>query len=90
MAATGLDTLAPQSEANLNERVKGLISSQPVMLFMKGSPDAPRCGFSARVVKILRGHKASFGTFDILSDEAVRQGVKVSHIRFLQQDGLGL
>lgn len=41
-----------------------------------GSPDEPRCGFSRKVVEALRGVDQPFGSFDILSDEAVRQGLK--------------
>jgi len=44
----------------------------------QGSPDAPRCGFSARVVSTLRGMDVPFGYFDILEDQAVREGMKVS------------
>ncbi len=45
---------------------------------MKGSAEAPRCGFSGRVVDALKAAGCSnFGTFDILSDEDVRQGLKV-------------
>ncbi|KAJ9565874.1 hypothetical protein OSB04_001840 [Centaurea solstitialis] len=61
----------------LTSRLEGLISSAPVMLFMKGTPDEPRCGFSRKVVEILREEKVDFKTFDILSDEEVRQGLKV-------------
>lgn len=61
----------------LQDRLKKLITSSPVMLFMKGTPDAPRCGFSSKVVDALRGDSVSFGSFDILTDEEVRQGLKV-------------
>lgn len=61
----------------LEDRLKKLIGSSPVMLFMKGTPDAPRCGFSSRVVDALRQEGISFGSFDILTDEEVRQGLKV-------------
>jgi glutaredoxin-related protein len=44
------------------------------VLFMKGSPDAPRCGFSRQTVAILREHGVAFAHFDILGDERVRQG----------------
>lgn len=46
-----------------------------VMLFMKGSPDAPRCGFSRKIVNILKDQGVNFSSFDILSDESVRQGI---------------
>ena len=67
----------PQTSAAAVERVKRLISSQPVMLLMKGTPDVPRCGFSSRVVKALQKSGTPFGHFDILSDETVRQTAKV-------------
>jgi len=70
---------AAHSESNdLNARLAALVHSSPVMLFMKGSPDAPKCGFSRRVVEALRGPAAcaSFGHFDILSDDTVREGLK--------------
>lgn len=56
------------------------MKSQPVMLFMKGSPQSPRCGFSSRVVKILKQHGMQFGHFDILSDQAIRQAAKVRYL----------
>jgi len=46
-----------------------------VMLFMKGSPDAPRCGFSRKIVKLLQDQGVKYSTFDILSDEIVRSGI---------------
>ncbi|XP_057512174.1 LOW QUALITY PROTEIN: monothiol glutaredoxin-S17-like [Actinidia eriantha] len=60
----------------LEDRLKKLITSSPVMLFMKGTPDAPKCGFSSKVVDALRNDDVSFGSFDILSDDDVRQGLK--------------
>ena len=48
-----------------------------VMFAGQGSPDAPRCGFSALVVSTLRGMAVPFGHFDILEDQAVREGMKV-------------
>jgi len=64
------------AKVTLEDRLKALISSAPVMLFMKGTPDAPRCGFSSKVVNALKKEGISFGSFDILSDEEVRQGLK--------------
>lgn len=64
-------------EETLQDRLKKLIASSPVMLFMKGTPDTPKCGFSSKVVNALREEGVSFGSFDILTDEEVRQGLKV-------------
>ncbi|XP_021726441.1 monothiol glutaredoxin-S17-like [Chenopodium quinoa] len=60
----------------LDDRLTKLVSSSPVMLFMKGTPDAPKCGFSSKVVNALTDEGVTFGSFDILSDDAVRQGLK--------------
>jgi len=46
------------------------------MLFMKGNPDAPQCGFSRQTVALLRGEGVQFGWFDIFSDQSVREGLK--------------
>ena len=67
---------APAAAASLEERLKALINRAPVMLFMKGTPDAPQCGFSARMVALLRSVNATFDSFNILADEEVRQGLK--------------
>lgn len=60
----------------LDERLKKLTAAAPVMLFMKGSPSSPQCGFSRQMVAILREHQVRFGFFDILKDDSVRQGLK--------------
>jgi len=63
-------------EEALNKRLKQLINSSQVMLFMKGSPSSPRCGFSRQAIELLTDAQISFGTFDILSDDDVRQSLK--------------
>jgi len=74
--ATGSEAPADPKEL-LNKRLKELIESSEVMLFMKGSPDAPRCGFSRKIVELLRAEGVkTMGNFDILEDNDVRQGLK--------------
>ncbi len=63
-------------EEKLNQRLERLIHKSQVMLFMKGSPHHPRCGFSRQAIELLTNAKISFCTFDILTDEDVRQGLK--------------
>lgn len=58
----------------LNARMRAIMDSNKVVLFMKGSPDTPRCGFSRQAVAILKENDVKFSHFDILQDEAVRQG----------------
>lgn len=60
----------------LQKRLSDLVSSHKIMAFIKGTPDAPQCGFSNKFVQILKKNNVSFGSFDILSDADVRQGMK--------------
>jgi monothiol glutaredoxin len=52
------------------------VEENPVVLFMKGTPDQPRCGFSSVVVQILDHLQAPFAGVDVLADDDLRQGVK--------------
>lgn len=63
-------------DEQLKQKIENLIQSSKVFLFMKGTPEFPQCGFSARVVQILQELDIKFSSFNILSDESVRQGVK--------------
>jgi monothiol glutaredoxin len=65
-----------QKSGEINDRIKAIIASSNVFLFMKGTPDMPQCGFSANVVSILNNMQATYNTFDILSDMDIREGVK--------------
>jgi Grx4 family monothiol glutaredoxin len=64
------------STPSLDDRLKALINTSKVMLFMKGVPEDPQCGFSRQAVALLNKHSVAFGSFNILSDDAVRQGLK--------------
>ncbi|RZC40796.1 Glutaredoxin and/or Thioredoxin domain containing protein [Asbolus verrucosus] len=70
------DTNEINQTVPLEERLKALINQAPVMLFMKGDRNVPKCGFSRQMVQILNEARASYETFDILTDEEVRQGLK--------------
>uniref|UniRef100_A0A182LRT3 Uncharacterized protein n=1 Tax=Anopheles culicifacies TaxID=139723 RepID=A0A182LRT3_9DIPT len=61
---------------NLEERLKTLIKRSKVMIFMKGDRNTPRCGFSKQLIAIVNNTGVEYDTFDILTDEAVRQGLK--------------
>ncbi|MFL6624284.1 MAG: Grx4 family monothiol glutaredoxin [Sulfurifustaceae bacterium] len=61
---------------DVNAKIKQQLGSDKIVLYMKGSPDAPMCGFSAQAVKLLKAVGAKYSTFDVLADEDVRQGVK--------------
>ena len=56
----------------VKEQLEGIIADNNIVLFMKGDPHQPRCGFSAKVVDILKDYKIEFSYFDILEDQEVR------------------
>jgi monothiol glutaredoxin len=58
------------------ERIKSQLASAPVVLYMKGTPDFPQCGFSAQAVGALRAAKANFAHFNIFEDPEVREALK--------------
>ncbi|MBI2581716.1 Grx4 family monothiol glutaredoxin [Candidatus Woesearchaeota archaeon] len=64
----------------MNPEIKKIIeekiNSAAVFLFMKGTPEDPQCGFSAQVVGILNDLGIEFDSFDVLSDENIRQAIK--------------
>ena len=60
----------------IQERIRKVIEENSVMLFMKGSPDFPQCGFSGRVVQILETCGAEFSSADVLTDPELREGIK--------------
>ena len=64
------------SDNPTNERIKSEINSQDVVLFMKGSPMFPQCGFSAATVQALSMSGVKFGSVDVLQDMEIREGVK--------------
>ncbi|KIW91706.1 Grx4 family monothiol glutaredoxin [Cladophialophora bantiana CBS 173.52] len=76
-----------EAREELNDRLAKLVKAAPVMLFMKGTPSAPQCGFSRQLVSILRENQVKYGQgakglrkyrfFNILADNDVREGLKV-------------
>jgi monothiol glutaredoxin len=58
------------------ERIASLIHSDRIVLFMKGTPESPRCGFSARVVQLLNDFLVSYTSFDVLQDPEIRAASK--------------
>ncbi|MDX8403958.1 MAG: Grx4 family monothiol glutaredoxin [Mariprofundaceae bacterium] len=59
------------------QQIDKLVHEQDVVLFMKGTPQFPQCGFSQRVTAILDGHGTSYASVNVLLDPAVREGIKV-------------
>lgn len=65
----------PQDNA-VFDRIRRDIADHDIVLYMKGSPDFPQCGYSAAVVQVLNNLHMQFRDFDVLSDPSLRQGVK--------------
>lgn len=61
---------------DVNERIKAQLATQPVVLFMKGTPDFPQCGFSAQTVAALRACGAQFHAVNIFEDPELREALK--------------
>ncbi|KAI3897003.1 hypothetical protein MKX03_015827 [Papaver bracteatum] len=82
LKSTGKDIIGKETlediigKKTLEDRLKSIISSSETMLFMKGTPEEPRCGFSSKVLKALKEDGLKFESFDVLNDEEVRRGLK--------------
>jgi monothiol glutaredoxin len=61
---------------NAIERIKSQLSSSPVLLYMKGTPDFPQCGFSATAVRALNAVDAKYETVNIFEEPEVREALK--------------
>ncbi|MCB9673545.1 MAG: Grx4 family monothiol glutaredoxin [Alphaproteobacteria bacterium] len=59
-----------------HDRIKKMVEENKVFLFMKGTPDFPQCGFSMRAAAIVKALDVPYGSFDVLSDPEIRQGIK--------------
>ena len=57
-------------------RIDTVVKSNPVVLFMKGTPLFPQCGFSSRAISILQHLNVEFESVDVLQDQGIRQGIK--------------
>ena len=62
--------------SEINKKIEKLVKGNDVVLFMKGTPDFPQCGFSANVVGILNFFSVNFSSYNVLEDEDLRNGIK--------------
>ena len=60
----------------VRQKIENDLKNNKVMLYMKGTPETPQCGFSAQAVAILKEYQIPFKSFNILTDESIRQGLK--------------
>ena len=64
------------NEMSVQDRIKEQIGNDNIVLYMKGTPQFPQCGFSGQSVQILQACGAKFASYDVLSDPEIRQGIK--------------
>lgn len=64
------------TEIASKEQIEKMVKNNKVVVFMKGVPDAPKCGFSNAVVQIMRMHGVPYDSHDVLASDAIRQGIK--------------
>ncbi|MCX7900376.1 MAG: monothiol glutaredoxin, Grx4 family, partial [Methylocystis sp.] len=63
--------------SDIQDRIKSEIESSDVVLFMKGTPQAPQCGFSMQVVQILNHLGVPYKAINVLADQDIREGIKI-------------
>ena len=68
--------LCMSTTPDVKERIDSMVKNNKVVVFMKGVPEQPRCGFSNAVVQIMRMHSVQYDAHNVLEDESIRQGVK--------------
>ena len=61
---------------NIDKKIDTMIENDDVVLFMKGTPDFPQCGFSANAVAILNYFNVEFKSYNVLENDELRQGIK--------------
>ena len=69
--------MTQDNTVDVNERIKEQIENNPVLLYMKGTPDFPQCGFSGQTVAALKAIGKPFAYVNIFEDQEIREGLKV-------------
>ena len=68
--------MTPNADGDAQARIAETVNASPVVLFMKGTPLFPQCGFSSRAISILDHVGVEYATVDVLQDAGIRQGIK--------------
>ena len=63
-------------DPKIQEQIEKDVKGNKVMLYMKGTPESPMCGFSAQTVEVLKTYRVPIKAFNVLEDEPIRQGIK--------------
>ena len=70
------ETAPPAQGGDVNERISSAINENRILIFMKGNPDFPQCGFSAATIDVFNQLGEPYATRDVLQDPEIRQGIK--------------
>lgn len=82
---TGMRYFSSAAEEGSIDHIQSLVAGKKVVVFMKGTPESPRCGFSNAVVQVLKLHGVDkYDSYDVLSNEKIRQGLDNLILRFIQ------
>jgi len=77
--------LSTKFDDPIQSHIDKIVKNNRIVVFMKGDPQAPRCGFSNAVVDVLSIHKAKFEAHDVLKDENLRNGeYPIKHLQFFK------
>jgi len=63
-------------DEKIKQRIENDVKTNKVFLYMKGTPEAPMCGFSGQAVGLLKSYGVNFKAFNVFEDESIRQGIK--------------
>src|SRR5690242_2463258 len=74
--SSGYGARVTEISGDMRDRIQALLGERRVVLFMKGTRRAPKCGFSASVVDLLDGWIDDYATVDVLADPELREGIK--------------
>lgn len=66
-----------ENNLDIQEKIANLVTSNDYIIFMKGTPDFPQCGFSAHAVKIISKYTTDFAAVNVLDDPEIRDGIKI-------------
>ena len=69
-------SFSDEEKTEIMDEMKNDIKSSPVVLFMKGEPEQPRCGFSSKSVEVLKQYGVAYTSYNVLAHPAVREGIK--------------
>ena len=76
VGAEQIQTRREDKQMDVRDKIKQQLASDKIVLYMKGTPDFPQCGFSGRSIQLLQACGATFSSVDVLTDPEVRQGIK--------------